>query len=80
MASDAKASVKEAMGDAISSGKDSSFDRYEDAKSKAHDTYMFAKDSMIDEAKEKYEAAKEMVSEAAGNLGAKMRTGRTAEL
>lgn len=41
---------------------------------------MFAKDSMIDEAKEKYEAAKEMVSEAAGNLGAKMRTGRTAEL
>ncbi|KAL3813196.1 hypothetical protein ACJIZ3_014464 [Penstemon smallii] len=71
MASDAKESM--------SGGIDKASDTYEDAKSKVHDAYVSAKDSMSEQAKEKYEAAKEKASQATGDLGADMRTG-TAEL
>ncbi|CAL5188047.1 unnamed protein product [Lathyrus oleraceus] len=49
------------------------FGVYDEAKDKVSEAYMYAKNSMTEEAKIKYEAAKEKASEATGNLGAKMR-------
>ncbi|XP_058777852.1 uncharacterized protein LOC131652094 [Vicia villosa] len=49
------------------------FGVYDEAKAELSDAYMSARNSMTEEAKAKYEAAKEKASEATGNLGAKMR-------
>ncbi|KAL7193065.1 hypothetical protein ACSBR2_024809 [Camellia fascicularis] len=62
---------------AMSHGRDKVYGAYEDAKATVGDTYMSAKESMTDQAKEKYEAAKERVSQATGDLGDEMRKTRT---
>ncbi|CAK8539901.1 unnamed protein product [Lathyrus sativus] len=49
------------------------FGVYDEAKDEVSKAYISAKNSMGEEAKAKYEAAKEKASEATGNLGAKMR-------
>lgn len=49
------------------------FGVYNEAKDEVSKAYMSAKNSMTEEAKAKYEAAKEKASEATGNLGVKMR-------
>lgn len=64
----------EAKGGMDCGGNDNyAFGVYDEAKDKVSEAYMYAKNSMTEEAKIKYEAAKEKASDATGNLGAKMR-------
>nr|GMC99108.1 embryonic protein DC-8 [Ipomoea batatas]GMD00860.1 embryonic protein DC-8 [Ipomoea batatas] len=53
--------------------KSEAFKRYQHAKSEVYETYASAKDTMTEQAKDKYEQAKERASQATGDLGAKMR-------
>uniref|UniRef100_A0A5B7B2W2 Late embryogenesis abundant protein D-29 n=1 Tax=Davidia involucrata TaxID=16924 RepID=A0A5B7B2W2_DAVIN len=63
----------------VGDAKDTAYDAYKGAKDKVGETYMSSKETMTDQAKEKYEAAKEKASQAAGDVGAKIKKG-TAEL
>ncbi|XP_031096405.1 uncharacterized protein LOC116000455 [Ipomoea triloba] len=53
--------------------KSEAFKRYQHAKSEVYETCASAKDTMTEQAKDKYEQAKERASQATGDLGAKMR-------
>nr|AST13898.1 late embryogenisis abundant protein 13 [Betula platyphylla] len=57
----------------MGSGKDKAANAYEKAKHHVEDSYNSAKETMTEQAKINYEAAKEKASQATGDLGAKMR-------
>lgn len=59
--------------DKMGCGGDKVDETFDQAKHEVGEAYMSARDSTSEEAKAKYEAAKEKASEATGNLGAKMR-------
>jgi len=59
--------------DKMGCGGDKVDETFDQAKREVGEAYMSARDSTSEEAKAKYEAAKEKASEATGNLGAKMR-------
>lgn len=53
---------------------------YDDAMKKVEDSYHSAKDSISEKSKQTYESAKEMASDAAANVGAKIRQPNAGEL
>ncbi|XP_061342321.1 late embryogenesis abundant protein, group 3-like [Gastrolobium bilobum] len=65
--------AEDKMGVAIGYGSDKVAETFDQAKNKVGEAYVTAKNTMTEEDKAKYEAAKEKASEATGNLGAKMR-------
>ncbi|KAG2724876.1 hypothetical protein I3760_01G038600 [Carya illinoinensis] len=63
----------EMMEEAMGYEKENAANAYDKAKHRVEDMYMTAKETMTEHAKTNYEAAKEKASQAAGDVGAKMR-------
>ncbi|KAG7994061.1 hypothetical protein I3843_01G037100 [Carya illinoinensis] len=63
----------EMMEEAMGYEKENAANAYDKAKHRVEDLYMTAKETMTEHAKTNYEAAKEKASQAAGDVGAKMR-------
>ncbi|XLS93658.1 hypothetical protein HN51_069666 [Arachis hypogaea] len=61
------------MGGAMEYGRQKMAETFDQAKQEVDQAYQSAKDTMSREAKDRYEAAKEKVSDATANLGASMR-------
>lgn len=72
-ASDKASNMAQNVKDKMGCGGDKVDETFDQAKREVGEAYMSARDSTSEEAKAKYEAAKEKASEATGNLGAKMR-------
>ncbi|XP_047152858.1 uncharacterized protein LOC124824469 [Vigna umbellata] len=64
---------KENIGVRNEYGRDKVAETFDQAKREVEEAYASAKNTMTEEAKAKYEAAKEKASDAAGDVGAKMR-------
>ncbi|KAL2595817.1 hypothetical protein AAZV13_11G062600 [Glycine max] len=65
--------AKNNMGVKMEHGRDKVAETFDQAKREVGEAYVSAKNTMTEEAKAKYEAAKEKASDATGDLGAKMR-------
>lgn len=65
--------AKDNMGVKMEHGRDKVAETFDQAKREVGEAYVSAKNTMTEEAKAKYEAAKEKASDATGDLGAKMR-------
>jgi cellobiose-specific phosphotransferase system component IIA len=73
IASDKANKANEASAGAMGSGRGGERDAFDEAKSHIGEAYVSAKDTVTDQAKANYEAAKEKLSKATGDLGDKMR-------
>ncbi|CAJ1930151.1 unnamed protein product [Sphenostylis stenocarpa] len=73
MAADKANDAKDNIGVANEYGRDKVAETFDQIKREVEEAYASAKNTIPEEAKAKYEAAKEKVSDAAGDLGAKMR-------
>ncbi|KAJ6398433.1 hypothetical protein OIU77_019266 [Salix suchowensis] len=73
IASEKANEAKEAAAGAMGSGREGERDGFDEAKNQIGEAYVSAKDTVTDQAKANYEAAKEKLSEATGDLGDKMR-------
>jgi len=73
MAGDKANYAKDNIGVTNEYGRDKVAETFDQAKREVDEAYVSAKNTMTEEAKAKYEAAKEKASDAAGDVGAKMR-------
>ncbi|GKU94504.1 hypothetical protein SLEP1_g7996 [Rubroshorea leprosula] len=73
MASDKASDVREGMAGSVEHGKNRMANSYDEVVNEVGEAYASARDTMSNQAKANYEAAKERASQAAGALGAKMR-------
>jgi hypothetical protein len=69
IASEKASKAKEAAAGAMEYGGDGERDAFDETKNKIEEAYVSAKDTMTDQAKANYEAAKETLSKATGDLG-----------